>query len=441
MSAAAQTPEADHTFYTDRATFEAANPGLILEDFTGTLVPDGNVISCAPPLNSATNDACFPTAGVAPGFDLGFTDDGGTGSYVTINNLFGVACVEVGPNSFVDELDLDFTPAVLAAGFDLYTPLGGADGFTIEAFGPGGSLGSTAFTSNSATASFFGVDTTNPLGITRIEVREDVDNTGELICDLQFGPPQCVLRARIENPVVGSDDLLTFGFRLEHLRPQTANRAFVIRIQDLDGTVLFRRETPTYTIEYLDVINHRWTVDIPRRLGPGEYILGVGIAGMTQGTANARERFTVLPPGRVPSSGSVDVLPEPLTGQEGESFTVAPASRVVAPSSVILPERLTGQWTAVAAVGETPAEHALMQNYPNPFNPSTEIGFDLPESGAVHLAVYDVLGRQVQLLVDRAMEAGTHQVVFDASDLPSGTYLYRLETAQGTLVRTMLLVK
>ena len=82
-----------------------------------------------------------------------------------------------------------------------------------------------------------------------------------------------------------------------------------------------------------------------------------------------------------------------------------------------------------------------MQNYPNPFNPSTQIGFTLPESAQVSLAVYDVLGRQVQLLLDGAMEAGSHEVTFDASDLPSGTYLYRLETPQGTLVRTLLLAK
>ena len=51
------------------------------------------------------------------------------------------------------------------------------------------------------------------------------------------------------------------------------------------------------------------------------------------------------------------------------------------------------------------------------------------------------LGRQVRVLVDGTREAGTHEVVFDTSDLPSGTYLYRLETPQGSFVRTMLLMK
>ena len=55
--------------------------------------------------------------------------------------------------------------------------------------------------------------------------------------------------------------------------------------------------------------------------------------------------------------------------------------------------------------------------------------------------VFDVLGRQISVLADGTREAGTHEVVFDAGELPSGTYLYRLETPQGSFVRTMLLAK
>jgi len=82
-----------------------------------------------------------------------------------------------------------------------------------------------------------------------------------------------------------------------------------------------------------------------------------------------------------------------------------------------------------------------LSNYPNPFNPSATIRFSLPESAQVRLVVYDVLGRQVRVLVDGTREAGTHEVAFNAEDLPSGMYLYRLETPQGSFVRTMLLAK
>jgi len=85
---------------------------------------------------------------------------------------------------------------------------------------------------------------------------------------------------------------------------------------------------------------------------------------------------------------------------------------------------------------------ASISNYPNPFNPSTQIQFNLPADGPVRLAVYNLLGQRVRLLVDSAnLSAGTHQVMFEASDLASGTYLYRLETPQQTISRRMVLMK
>ncbi len=88
-----------------------------------------------------------------------------------------------------------------------------------------------------------------------------------------------------------------------------------------------------------------------------------------------------------------------------------------------------------------PTAYALSQNYPNPFNPVTTIGFDLPTSGSIRLAVYDVLGREVAVLVDRHMEAGRQQMRFDATNLPSGSYLYRLDTDKGSFTRQLVLMK
>lgn len=90
---------------------------------------------------------------------------------------------------------------------------------------------------------------------------------------------------------------------------------------------------------------------------------------------------------------------------------------------------------------ELPTSISLSQNYPNPFNPTTVISYDLPENAMVRLTVYDVLGRQVATLVNEAMPAGSHQVNFDASHLSSGMYLYRLQTGNRTLTRTMSLIK
>lgn len=175
------------TFYPDRATFQAANPGLPLEDFSGTSVPGGGIAACTPPLDSTTNDACFAAGSVIPGFSLGVFVDGGGGDYVVLNNALGMPCVGVGPNSFVDDTDFDFSPAVMAAAMDLFTPLGGGEPYVFEVFGPGGSLGSVPVTGGGTGPSFFGVDTVDSGGITRIEIREGVDSTGDILCDLEFG--------------------------------------------------------------------------------------------------------------------------------------------------------------------------------------------------------------------------------------------------------------
>ncbi len=88
-----------------------------------------------------------------------------------------------------------------------------------------------------------------------------------------------------------------------------------------------------------------------------------------------------------------------------------------------------------------PAGFTLDQNYPNPFNPQTRIAFRLSQSGQVRLSVFDVQGRHVRTLLDGHRAAGVHAVDFVADGLPSGAYVYRLETDGGQLARTMILTK
>ena len=83
----------------------------------------------------------------------------------------------------------------------------------------------------------------------------------------------------------------------------------------------------------------------------------------------------------------------------------------------------------------------LDQNYPNPFNPTTTINFSLAEPTFVKLAIYNLLGEEVEVLKNEAMNAGSFKVSFDASSLPSGMYLYKIETTQFTSVRKMMLMK
>ena len=76
---------------------------------------------------------------------------------------------------------------------------------------------------------------------------------------------------------------------------------------------------------------------------------------------------------------------------------------------------------------EIPLEYSLSQNYPNPFNPSTLIRYQIPTSGNVTLKVYDVLGKEVASLVNEYKPAGRYEVTFDAQNLTSGVYFYRLQ--------------
>jgi hypothetical protein len=88
-----------------------------------------------------------------------------------------------------------------------------------------------------------------------------------------------------------------------------------------------------------------------------------------------------------------------------------------------------------------PVTYALDQNYPNPFNPATTISYDLPEAGPVSLKIYDLLGSEVATLVDDNQGAGRHEVLFDATGLPSGVYFYRLKAGWYTSTRKLVLLR
>lgn len=94
-------------------------------------------------------------------------------------------------------------------------------------------------------------------------------------------------------------------------------------------------------------------------------------------------------------------------------------------------------------VAEKPSSFEVHQNYPNPFNPETTISFTLHQSDQIELAVYTVKGRRIATLLDQKYkEAGTHSIHFDADNLSTGTYIYRLRTASGkSTSRTMTLIR
>ncbi len=104
--------------------------------------------------------------------------------------------------------------------------------------------------------------------------------------------------------------------------------------------------------------------------------------------------------------------------------------------------RLLGDFSLNQKVNKKTVEKVILfENYPNPFNPSTKISFTLTSKENVKLKVFDILGREVALLIDKELETGKHEIEFDASELPSGVYFYNLTTPTNSFTKKMLLIK
>ena len=88
-----------------------------------------------------------------------------------------------------------------------------------------------------------------------------------------------------------------------------------------------------------------------------------------------------------------------------------------------------------------PKELELSQNYPNPFNPSTNIKFSIPEASTVSLVIYNSIGQRVSTLVDSQLSAGKYTYSWDASNVSSGVYFYKLKSNNSIITKQLLLIK
>ena len=133
---------------------------------------------------------------------------------------------------------------------------------------------------------------------------------------------------------------------------------------------------------------------------------------------------------------SIGARQDPRSWFNGAVRMVKFTKRVLAPAEFTIPRVLgVNESHGIPAVGE------LYQNYPNPFNPSTNLIFTLTKRSAVKLQVFDILGREVALLADRTMAAGTHTIEFQPSRLSSGLYVCRLSVEGREFLNKMLLMK
>ncbi len=152
----------------------------------------------------------------------------------------------------------------------------------------------------------------------------------------------------------------------------------------------------------------------------------VNIRANSSQNVNIRVNPVHLPPGMQITIREEDWRNSQNVNMEQRRYTL-----VVDPGTTSTKDEERGTWD----------EFALSQNYPNPFNPSTQIRFTLDAGRQTSLKVYDLLGREVAVLVDGAMSPGSHFVNFDASELPSGVYVYVLEAGGRREAKKMLLMK
>ena len=146
-------------------------------------------------------------------------------------------------------------------------------------------------------------------------------------------------------------------------------------------------------------------------------------------------------------------IPESATGEANETgYTVEGLTngleytfevRVENPNGGGIPARATVRLPVVVSTEseELPTELTLWDNYPNPFNPETVIDYVLPQTSHVRLAVYDMTGKTVAVLMDGIQPQGRHTARFNADGLPTGTYVYQLIAGAERLMRTMTLVR
>lgn len=147
----------------------------------------------------------------------------------------------------------------------------------------------------------------------------------------------------------------------------------------------------------------------------------------------------------VAGGGSSSSAKVNLTGSVGQTIAATSSGTEAVAAAGFWPAvYLQGVPTAISPEdprATLPTQYSLDPAYPNPFNPTTTIRYALPRAAKVRLAVYNLLGRRVKVLVSQKQEAGVHQVTFHPSQLASGTYLYRIEAGDFVQVRKMTLIK
>ena len=200
------------------------------------------------------------------------------------------------------------------------------------------------------------------------------------------------------------------------------------RVSDFDGFLSFLEYIP-YGIT-VDTRGYLWVagIDSTRRWAKGFMVDGINALAMED--LPSQNSYDIPSPDGAPMLGPSDVA---VTRNLDHAYVIDRYARCA--------WIFTNGTVDVQEASLRPTQFALQQNYPNPFNPSTIISFTVPATGYARLIVTDMIGREVRRLVDGVVTAGRHAEVFQAGDLPSGAYVYTLQTVSSRESRTMLLLK
>jgi len=201
------------------------------------------------------------------------------------------------------------------------------------------------------------------------------------------------------------------------------------------------------SIDVYDPVTDTWeTIDRPDQLGGGcsastvdglIYTFG-GIGFMTDvweynPVSNTWSSMSPMPTGRADA---------PATEVNGKVYVIGGSTTSWPSHPASMVEEYTPPIVGVEDQGENnPEEFALHQNYPNPFNPSTKIKYSVPQSSSVVIKVFDILGNEIETLVNEEKTIGTYEITWYAEDLPSGIYFYRLQAGSFVETKKMVLMK
>jgi hypothetical protein len=140
------------------------------------------------------------------------------------------------------------------------------------------------------------------------------------------------------------------------------------------------------------------------------------------------------------NSFSTSMAPVCLTGVSGSAPYAVVGYPGFGPTNIYANSELIMTGVTPGGTG-VPAAYFLSQNYPNPFNPTTRILFDIPRSGIIRISIYDILGREVAILIDQLMNAGSYKIDFDATAISSGVYFYKLQADGFSDTKKMIIMK